>query len=95
MDRQALGQVYVQVVPFTSLSLISPMIHTHLFICHQCYIILQINSMVSIRKNYTLYFDLGGPFVVPIVGPLSLIVPLYRVTIKEINTFNVVFKQNY
>jgi len=33
--------------------------------------------MVSIRKNYTLYFDRGGPFVVPIDGPLSLIVPLY------------------
>ena len=75
MDRQALGQVYVTVVPFSSLILISPMLHTHLFIFHQYYIILQINGMVSIRKNYTLCFDLGGPFVVPRVGPLSLIVP--------------------
>jgi hypothetical protein len=82
MDRWVLGQVYFQVVPFWSLNLISSLLSTHLFICQQCYIILEINNMVSIKKNYTLYLDLGGPFVVPRVGPVSLIVLYFRQNIK-------------
>jgi hypothetical protein len=32
------------------------------------------NSMVNVIKKYTLYFDPGGPCMVPSVGPFSLIV---------------------
>jgi hypothetical protein len=74
MDSVALRHVCFLVVPFSPVSIISSMHHAHLFIYHQCCIILEIDSMVNVIKKCTLCLDLGGPCVVPSVGPFSLIV---------------------
>jgi hypothetical protein len=41
----ALGQVFLLVLQFSPVTIIPPVLHSHSFICHLCYIFLAVDSM--------------------------------------------------
>jgi len=51
MDEVVWGQVFLQVLPFSPVSSIPPVLHTPTFIYHLRYIMLQTDSVVKQKKN--------------------------------------------
>jgi hypothetical protein len=47
VDKVTLGVVSVPVLPFSFVTIILPMLHTHLFVGHQRYIILAVDIVVK------------------------------------------------